>query len=86
MGFSANKIINALKNILLHGQIRRGTGNQKPFPHSGKSQVTIGILERTVFTILVRIPLEKQFDPLGPIASRGRFVRSAVKYADDKNF
>ena len=28
---------------------------------------------------LVRTPLEKQSDPLGPVASRGRCVRSSVK-------
>ena len=33
--------------------------------------------------ILVQTPLEKQLDPMGPIASRGRFVRPSVKYVDD---
>ena len=28
-------------------------------------------------------PLEKQLDPSGPIASRGRFVRPSVKYLYD---
>ena len=87
MGFSTNKIINALKNISLHGQIRREAGNQNPSP---TWKITSdSILVRTVFTILVRIPPRKVFgplgkEPLGPIASRGRFVRPAVKYVDDK--
>ena len=34
--------------------------------------------------ILVRTPLEKQLDHLGPIASRGRSVRPSVKYVDHK--
>ena len=33
--------------------------------------------------ILVRNPFEKQLDPLGPIASRGGFVRPSAKYVDD---
>ena len=33
--------------------------------------------------ILVRIPLEKQFDPSGPTASWGRSVWPSVKYNDD---
>ena len=33
--------------------------------------------------ILVRTSLEKQLDPLGPIASRGRSERPSVKYVDD---
>ena len=33
--------------------------------------------------ILVQTPLEKQLDPFGPIASRGRFALPSVKYVDD---
>ena len=33
--------------------------------------------------ILVQTTLEKQLDPMGPIASRGRSVRPSVKYVDD---
>ena len=58
----------------------RGEGQEfGPLPPPlEKSQVAIGSLE-----ILVRTPLKKQLDPLGPIASRGRFVWPSVKYADE---
>ena len=49
-----------------------GTGGVRtPPPLSGKLQVAICFLE-----ILVQTPHphEKQLDPLGPIASRGRFI------------
>ena len=46
--------------------------------HPGKSQVAIGLLRNTGTD-----PLEKQLDPLGPIASQGRFVRPSVKNVDD---
>ena len=45
-----------------------GTGGLDP---SGKSQVTICFLRNT------------GTDPLGPIASRGRFVWPSVKYFDN---
>ena len=56
-------------------QIQRGgvgEGVRPPLP--GKSQVDEGTGTD---------PLEKQLDPLGPIASRGRFVRPSVKNIDD---
>ena len=45
---------------------------------SWKTQVAVGFLRNTVTD-----PLEKQFDPLCPIASRGRFVQPSLKYNDD---
>ena len=33
---------------------------------------------------MLRTPLEKQLDPWGPIATRGRSVERSVKYIDDK--
>ena len=47
-----------------------GTGGSDP-PPPGK-YVSIKILAMT--------PLEKQLDPLGPIASQGRSVPTSVKY------
>ena len=41
----------------------------------GKIKVAIFSLE-----ILIRTPHEKQLDPSGPIASRGRYVQPSVKY------
>ena len=41
------------------------------------SQVAVGCLRNTSAD-----PIEKQLDSRGPIVSRGRFVRSSVKYAD----
>ena len=49
-----------------------------PPPPPG-NHVVIGSLK-----ILVRTPLEKPLDPLGPSASQGRFVRiRSVKSVDD---
>ena len=45
-------------------------GGSRTPPPPGKSQVAIGSLRNSGTD-----PLEGQFDPLGPIASRGRFVR-----------
>ena len=51
--------------------IQKGTGGPEPPP--GKSQVDIGFLGNTGAD-----PTEKQLDPLGPIAFRGRSVRPSV--------
>ena len=62
--------------LLPMGGSRGGTcGLDLPF---GKSPVAIGFLE-----VLVQTPLEKQLDPSGPIASRGRSARPSAKYVDD---
>ena len=53
--------------LYMHGF--RGCGN---LDHPGKSKViSIGLFRNTD-----KDPLEKQFDPVGPISSRGRSVRS----------
>ena len=39
---------------------------------------------RVSLEILTRTPLEKQLDPSGPIASRGRSVYRSVKYVDEQ--
>ena len=44
----------------------------------GKSEVAIDFIGTTGAD-----PLEKQLDPLGPIACRGRSVRPSVIYVDD---
>ena len=49
-----------------------------PPPPVEKSQMAIGFLRNTSTE-----PLEKQLDTLGPITSRGRFVRPSFKYIDD---
>ena len=56
-----------------------GTVGPDPPPPLQKHKWRIG----SSLEILVRTPLEKQLDPLGPIASRGRFVRPSVKNIDD---
>ena len=61
------------REVILHGRIKRGRGQPE------KSQVIMYVS----LEILVQTPLEKQLDPLGPIASRGRSVWHAVKYLDD---
>ena len=59
-----------------NGLNQRGDrGSRPPLPWKITSGYT--------FPILVRTTLEKQLDPKGPIASRGRFVQPIVKYDDD---
>ena len=53
-------------------------GARGPDPQR-KSQVAVGFLRNTG----TDPRLEKQLDPLGPIAFRGRSVRPSVKYVDD---
>ena len=50
-----------------HRQIKRGTEGQEPLEKHKLLYVS--------FEILARTPVEKQLDPRGPIASRGRFIR-----------
>ena len=57
------------------GVSRGGTWGRDP---PGKSQVVICFLRNTGTD-----SLEKQLDQKGPIASRGRLVRSSVKYVVD---
>ena len=47
-----------------------------------KSQVAIGFLN---YTCTGTDPFEKQLDPFGPIASRGRLERPSEKCVDDEN-
>ena len=44
----------------------------------GKSQMAIGFVRNSGTDLL-----EKQVDPSGPIASRGRYVLTSVKYVDE---
>ena len=46
--------------------------------HSGKSQVAIGFLRNSDTD-----PLEKQIDPLDPVASRRSSVQPSMKYVGD---
>ena len=57
----------------------RGGWGIGPNPLFGNHKLVYVSLE-----ILVWTPLEKRFDPLCPIASRGRSIRFSVKYVDDK--
>ena len=57
------------------GGSRRGTG--------GPDLLKMKYWLYVSLEILVRTPLEKQLDPLGPITSRWRFVRPSVKYTGD---
>ena len=52
----------------------RGSGPSPP----GKSQVAIDFLRKND-----KDPPRDAIGPIGPIASRGRFVRPSVKYSDD---
>ena len=56
----------------------QGAGDQNPPPQPGKSQVAIGFLRNSGTD-----PLEKQLDPMGPIASKGRSVRPSKNCDDD---
>ena len=60
-----------------HGHPEGGGGQEVQTPLVN-SQVAIDFLRNGGTD-----PLKKQFDPLCPIASRGRFVRPSVKYVDD---
>ena len=51
-------------SAIFHGQIQRGGGD---------SHVVIGFFSSTGTD-----PLENQLYPLGPIATRGRFIRTSV--------
>ena len=59
------------------GGLIGGQGGPCP-PPSEKPKEPIGFLRNTSLD-----PLEKQLDPLGPIASKGRFIQPFVKYVDD---
>ena len=52
-----------------------------PDPHLGKLQVAIGVLRNT--GTFVRTSLEKQLDPLGPIAFRGRYAQPFLKCVEE---
>ena len=54
-----------------------GAGGSRP-PPPGKSEVAKDFLINTGTD-----PFEKQLDPMGPIAARGRSVRPSVEYIDD---
>ena len=60
------------------GASRGGTGGRDHPPPPGKSQVVICSLRNTGTD-----SLDKQLDQKCPIASRGRFVRTSVKYVVD---
>ena len=66
----------ALNNISVdHGRIHReGAGVRTPTHPPGKSQVAIIMFPSKYW---YGLPLEKQLDPSGPIASRGA-VRTAL--------
>ena len=57
---------------IVHLNFQRGGGGAGGSDPQGKSQVAIGFLRNTGTD-----PLEKQLD-LGPVASRGRFVRPSI--------
>ena len=59
--------------LLLGGGGGQG-GGIVPYP----PKITIGY-NKVSLEKLVRTPHEKQFDPMGPIASRGRIVLLSVK-------
>ena len=59
----------------------RGWGWDRGSGTPGKSQVAISFLRH--LDIQLQTPIEKQLDPSGPIASRGRSVRPSVKYVDN---
>ena len=70
----------SLRNFVILKQftlddMRGSRGGQGVWTPSGKSQVAIGFHRNTGMD-----PQEKQLDPLGPIASRGRSILSSVKY------
>ena len=66
-----------VKVILSIGRSRKITGVGTHLENQSLVHVYVSL------EILVRTPLERQLEPLGPIASRGRFVRPSVNYADD---
>ena len=66
--------INRLSDFI-HGSIQRGGGGGRgPDTRPCKSQVAIVFSQNTGTDLL-----EKQLDLSGPIASRGRSIRSSVK-------
>ena len=67
-----------LLNQCNHGPIRRWGQGLRTLPLV-KSQVAKGFLRNSGMD-----PLERQLDPLGPIASRRRSVRPSVKYFDKR--
>ena len=73
-----NVLAQIITCVICMGGSRGGQG-VRPFPleYHKLLYVSLEILERT--------PFQKQLDPLGPVASRGRFVRSSVKYIGDLN-
>ena len=71
-----NSVTLSFRNFVLHWMTCADPeGGQGVLTPSGKSQVAIGFHRNTGMD-----PQEKQLDPLGPIASRGRSILCSVKY------
>ena len=66
----------SVSGLTTMGVSRDGDRGYRPL-RLGNSQVAMVFLRNGTD------PLQKQMDPCGPIASRGRFVRPFVKYVID---